>query len=398
MRLPLLLILPVLILDALVDWYICRAVGLRCHRGAGFWRRFSVWSSVALAVGLIVLICIPKGSGSDADLRTIMWCLYVYFSIYIPKYLFVLVDLIGKIPALFGRRRIKIFGTAGMVVAVLAFILMWWGALINRFRIDVQEYDVEIPGLPASLDGMTVAQISDMHVGTYGTDTSFVASLVNAVNDLHPDMIVFTGDIVNRHTSEIEPFISPLSRLKAPEGVLSVLGNHDYGDYYQWPDQEAKEIDRRKLHAIQKDMGWNLLNNSTHYVNRPDGRLAVIGVENIGDPPFPVYGDLDAAYDGELADSVPKILLSHNPMHWVEDIKDSPDKNIALTLSGHTHAMQMAFGRLSPAVFRYPTWGGMYADSDGHKLYVNIGTGEVGIPARIGATPEITLFTLHRPK
>ncbi len=119
------------------------------------------------------------------------------------------------------------------------------------------------------------------------------------------------------------------------------------------------------------------------------------GVENIGDPPFPVYGNLDAAYPGDLADDVPKILLSHNPMHWVNDIKDSPDKNIALTLSGHTHAMQIAFGRVSPAVFRYPTWGGMYADGDGHILYVNIGTGEVGIPTRIGATPEITLFTLR---
>ena len=123
----------------------------------------------------------------------------------------------------------------------------------------------------------------------------------------------------------------------------------------------------------------------------------LIGVENIGDPPFPVYGDLDAAYPGDLADPAFKILMSHNPAHWVEDIKDSPDKNIALTLSGHTHAMQMELFGVSPAAFRYQTWGGMYADEDAaHRLYVNIGLGEVGIPARIGATPEITLISLRR--
>lgn len=395
MRLPLVLILPILILDALVDWYICRAVSRRCTRGRRFWLPVSVWSSVALAVLLVVLICLPKRSGSDSELIGIMWVLYAYFSIYVPKYLFVIVDLIGKIPCLFGGRRIKGFGVSGIVIALITFGLMWWGALINRFNLDVNRVDVEIPGLPASLDGFTVAQVSDMHVGSYGADTAFVAKIVRTVNGLHPDLIVFTGDIVNRHTAEIEPFTEVLSRFKAPEGVMSVLGNHDYGDYYMWPDDSAKMADRRLLHRIQRAMGWHLLNNETAEIVRPDGKLAIIGVENIGDPPFPVYGNLDAAYPGDLADDVPKILLSHNPMHWVNDIKDSPDKNIALTLSGHTHAMQIAFGRVSPAVFRYPTWGGMYADGDGHILYVNIGTGEVGIPTRIGATPEITLFTLR---
>lgn len=396
MRLPLALILPVLILDALIDWYICRAVAKRCTRGRRFWLPFAVWSSVALAIALIVLICVPKRSGGDSELIGIMWVLYAYFSIYVPKYIFVIVDLLGKIPCLFRCRRIKGFGVSGIVLAFVTFGLMWWGALINRFNLDVNRVDVEIPGLPESLDGFTVAQISDMHVGSYGTDTAFVAKIVRRVNELKPDLIVFTGDIVNRHTSEIEPFTTVLRRFEAPEGVMSVLGNHDYGDYYMWPSDSVKMADRRKLHAIQRNMGWRLLNNETAEIVRPDGRLAVIGVENIGDPPFPIYGDLDSAYPGDLADDVPKILLSHNPMHWVNDIKDSPDKNIALTLSGHTHAMQIAFGRVSPAVFRYPTWGGMYTDEDGHNLYVNIGTGEVGIPTRIGATPEITLFTLRK--
>ncbi|MDE6135202.1 MAG: metallophosphoesterase, partial [Muribaculaceae bacterium] len=361
----------------------------------GFWRPFSLWSSVALALVLVVLVCLPKRDGSDSDLIGIMWTLYAYFSIYIAKYLFVIVDLIGKLPCLFGRGRIRACGLCGIVVATAAFALMWWGALVNRFNIDVRRVDVDVPGLPASMDGFTVAQISDLHVGTYGTDTAFVAKLVRRVNALHPDLIVFTGDIVNRRSTELEPFVATLGRLSAPEGVLSVLGNHDYGDYYDWPSAAARQADRRHLHELEKSMGWNLLNNATAAITRPDGTLAVIGVENIGDPPFPVYGDLDNAYPGDLADSVPKILLSHNPAHWDADIKDSPDKNIALTLSGHTHAMQISAGGLSPAVFRYPLWGGMYTDQDGHSLYVNIGVGEVGIPARIGATPEITLFTLR---
>ena len=207
-------------------------------------------------------------------------------------------------------------------------------------------------------------------------------------------MVLFTGDIVNRHTSELRPFVSTLSRIKAP--VYSVLGNHDYGDYYHWADATAKEANQQELYTLQREMGWQLLNNESRTLRRGNDSIVVIGVENIGDPPFPVYGDLDAAYPGDLDDPSFKILMSHNPAHWVEDIKDSPDKNIALTLAGHTHAMQVELFGLSPAAFRYDTWAGMYADTDSaHRLYVNIGLGEVGIPARIGATPEITQITLR---
>ena len=164
-----------------------------------------------------------------------------------------------------------------------------------------------------------------------------------------------------------------------------------------WPSPEAKVADRRHLVELQEGMGWKMLNNATAVIHRGADSIAIVGVENIGDPPFPVYGDLDKAYPGDLADPVFKILMSHNPAHWTADIADAPDKNIPLTLSGHTHAMQMEVLGVSPAALRYSTWGGMYSDADGsHSLYVNIGIGEVGIPARIGATPEITLFTLSK--
>ena len=397
MRLPLLLILPILILDILADWYICRAVWRRCTRGARFWRPISLWSSIVLGVGLLAAIAWPKKSASDYDLTGLMWFLYCYFSIYVPKYLFIIIDLLGKVPQLWHRRRIKGFAHAGITVAVLTFGLMWWGALVNRYRIEVKEIEFADPSMPSSFEGLTIAQISDLHTGSYGSDTTYVAKVVETVNALHPDIIVFTGDIVNRRSKELKPFVSTLSRLNAPLGVYSVLGNHDYGDYYAWDSAADKEANMQELYRMQHDMGWTLMNNSAHTFPAGPDSLVLIGVENIGDPPFPIYGDLDKAYPGDLADSAFKILLSHNPAHWVDDIAGSPDKNIALTLSGHTHAMQMELFGLSPATFRYDTWGGMYADIDStRRLYVNIGIGEVGVPARIGATPEITLFTLRR--
>ena len=397
MRLPLLLILPILILDILADWYICRAVWRRCTRGARFWRPISLWSSIVLGVGLLAAIAWPKKSASDYDLTGLMWFLYCYFSIYVPKYLFIIIDLLGKVPQLWHRRRIKGFAHAGITVAVLTFGLMWWGALVNRYRIEVKEIEFADPSMPSSFEGLTIAQISDLHTGSYGSDTTYVAKVVETVNALHPDIIVFTGDIVNRRSKELKPFVSTLSRLNAPLGVYSILGNHDYGDYYAWDSAADKEANMQELYRMQHDMGWTLMNNSAHTFHAGPDSLVLIGVENIGDPPFPIYGDLDKAYPGDLADSAFKILLSHNPAHWVDDIAGSPDKNIALTLSGHTHAMQMELFGLSPATFRYDTWGGMYADIDStRRLYVNIGIGEVGVPARIGATPEITLFTLRR--
>ena len=397
MRLPLLLILPILILDILADWYICRGVWRRCTRGARFWRPVSLWSSIVLGVGLLAAIAWPKKSASDYDLTGLMWFLYCYFSIYVPKYLFIIIDLLGKVPQLWHRRRIKGFAHAGITVAVLTFGLMWWGALVNRYRIEVKEIEFADPSLPSSFEGLTIAQISDLHTGSYGSDTTYVAKVVETVKAPHPDIIVFTGDIVNRRSKELNPFVSTLSRLNAPLGVYSVLGNHDYGDYYAWDSAADKEANMQELYRMQHDMGWTLMNNSAHTFHAGPDSLVLIGVENIGDPPFPIYGNLDKAYPGDLADPAFKILLSHNPAHWVDDIAGSPDKNIALTLSGHTHAMQMELFGLSPATFRYDTWGGMYADIDStRRLYVNIGIGEVGVPARIGATPEITLFTLRR--
>lgn len=396
MRLPLLLLSVFLIINILVDTYIYKVLKRRFR---SLWpKRVQLWSAIALFILIVLVICLPKRNCSDSMLRAIMWMLYTYIAFYVPKYLFVIIDLIARIPQLFRRKRLGWLSVIGGVAAFILFGTMWWGAFINRFNIDVNEVTVEIEGLPDEFDGYTIAQFSDMHVGTFGNDTTFVAKFVDTLNSLHADAIVFTGDIVNSKTSELLPHVSPFSRLTAPDGVYSILGNHDYGDYSEWKSPEAKKANLDLLKKLQGEMGWRLLLNETVMLRHNGDSLALIGVENIGDPPFKVYGSLDRAYPN-LSDSVAKILLTHNPAHWVDSISGHDDMRVPLSLSGHTHAMQIEILGWSPAKYRYPTWGGMYSDSDKkHQLYVNIGSGTVGFPSRIGATPEITLITLKKLK
>lgn len=394
MRFPLLPALCLLLINIGVD--VCLYKIIKYSSARRLWARVQKWSAVLLAIVIVVLVCLPKRSGSDDSLVTIMWILFAYVSIYVPKYIYLIFRLIGSIPLLWNGDRWKGTSVLGLIVAAVSFVAMWWGALVNRLNIDVRQVEVRIPDLPADFDGFTIAQISDLHVGTFGDDTTFVSMLVDSVNSLNPDLIVFTGDIVNRRSDEFKPFISTMSRLHAPFGVFSVMGNHDYGDYSDWESETAKKQDVRNLWDMEAEADMEMLNNSFEWLRSESDSIALIGVENIGDPPFRVYGDLTAAYP-DINDGNVKILLSHNPAHWEDDIEDNIDTNVALTLSGHTHAMQLELFGWSPAIWRYRNWGGLYSDSTGQQLYVNIGAGTVGMPFRIGATPEITLFTL-RPK
>lgn len=392
MRIPLLFLITVIVLSLLVDGYIYIMVRRRCVSKVP--ARLQLVSAVLLYMALIVGVSMPRRSGDDGSLLFIMWVLFGYMTFIMPKLVFVVVDAVALLPVLWHGRRWRWLSLTGGVIAIVAFLAMWWGALVNRFRVDVREVDFEFPHLPAAFDGFKIVQISDLHVGTYGDDDRFVRKLVGVINGLHPDAVMFTGDIVNRHSSELIPFVDALSGIEAPYGVFSILGNHDYGDYADWPSEADKAADVAALCAMQESMGWKLLLNQTEFMHSGRDSIAVIGVENIGDPPFRIYGSLHKAYPA-VGDSVSKILLSHNPAHWTDSIAGHDDVNIALTLSGHTHAMQIEVAGLSPAAMRYATWGGMYGDEAGrHALYVNIGAGTVGMPMRLGATPEITLITL----
>lgn len=356
-----------------------------------------LWSTILINVSLIVFVSIPRRHGSDAQLNVIMWALFSYLTIYTAKIIVFIFDSVSLVPWIWKGRSWRWLSIMGMVLAGIMFCAEWWGAFVTRNSIEIKELDVSIAHLPAGFEGYRIAQISDWHLGTYGTDTTYVSDVVDRLNNLDVDLIVFTGDIVNRHATELHPFVSTLSRLQAPNGVYAILGNHDYGDYYDWPTADDKHADRADLLESYRQTGWELLLNESRWLRSGNDSIALVGVENIGDPPFPVYGSLRQAY-ATPGDSVTKILLTHNPAHWADSIADNSDTNIALTLSGHTHAMQIEIWNWSPAGWRYPTWGGLYTDSRGAQLYVNTGLGTVALPMRIGATPEITIFNLsHKP-
>lgn len=392
MRLPILTMIIFILLNAAVDYYVYRMLKKRSNKS--LIGKIHFFASLLITLTVVVVISLPRRSGSDSSLLFVMWSLFSYLSIYLPKYIFILFDAIASIPLLWKRVQWKWLSVTGRVIGFLAFLLMWWGALVNRYAIEVNDIVVEIEGLPTSFDGYRIAQISDLHLGTYHGDTTFVVEFVDKLNKLNVDAVMFTGDIVNRNSGELIPYVTTLSSISAKDGVFSILGNHDYGDYSDWARNEDKQQNQMLMLDLQNRMGWKLLVNETEYIRRGNDSIAIIGVGNVGDPPFKNYGSLHTAYP-DLDDSVTKILLTHNPAHWEKDICDNSSTNIALTMSGHTHAMQMELWGVSPAALRYKCWGGLYSDkSSRQKLYVNAGIGTVALPMRIGATPEITLITL----
>lgn len=363
-------------------------------------------SSVICWIFIVICLIMPRRSASQG-IEFQMWGIYSYLTIYTFKIIFCIFSLIGSIPAIWRGKRLKLGKWIGLPIASVAFFMMWWGAGVTRKQLEIVEIDISSPKIPQGFDNYRIVQISDLHVGTWGSDTEFISRLCDSVNALRPDVILFTGDIVNRETRELQPFLKVLSGLKAKDGVFSVLGNHDYGDYISWPTKDEKSENLQLLKNWQRQIGWHLLNNESVDLVSHSDTIRLIGVENWGEPPFHQYGHLTEAYPlskdsvRNLNDSTYKILMTHNPEHWIREA--SHISNIDLTLSGHTHAMQMEFKlgdkKWSPSVFKYPTWGGLYRkdNTSGSPmyLYVNIGAGEVGMPFRIGAIPEITLLTLH---
>ncbi|TNF26212.1 MAG: metallophosphoesterase [Bacteroidetes bacterium] len=297
----------------------------------------------------------------------------------------------------FLRDRRKFIAQAGLVTAALPFASMIYGMLRTAYNIQVRRKTVFFEDLPASFDGMTIAQISDVHSGSFSSSNYFQRA-IDTILGLKPDVIFFTGDLVNNEAVEFEPHLNVFGQLKAPLGVFSILGNHDYGDYGPWPSAEAKTANLQRLKAMQQQAGWDLLLNEHRIIERNGERIAIIGVENWGaSRHFPKKGDLDKAVQG--AESVPfKLLLSHDPSHWEAKVKDHP-QHFHLTLSGHTHGAQFGIEipgiKWSPAKYIYKQWAGLYEDGE-QKIYVNRGLGFIGYMGRIGISPEITLLELRK--
>lgn len=330
-------------------------------------------------------------------LATFYWVFFAGMTGLVLKIITYLFFFLSKIPRLFNKSEWRFLRYTGAAIGIFAFGVMWWSALVTPAMLETKEETIYFDNLPDEFDGYKIVHFSDFHAGTF-VGRSFIArNIVKEINSLNPDAIFFTGDIVNSRTDEIYDFIPILKELKAKDGIYSVLGNHDYGDYYQWNTPEEKEENLRKLISVEKDsLKWNLLNNENRIIHHTNDSIAIVGVENWGEPPFPTYGNITKAMPDTTTFA---ILLSHNPNYWEHEIIGK--ENIALTLSGHTHAMQIIFrlGEMeySPSSKKYKYWKGLYKKGKQY-LYVNIGCGEVGIPARYGARPEITVITLKKSK
>ena len=278
----------------------------------------------------------------------------------------------------------------GALTASLAY------GMSNRYRYQFKNVKLSLKDLPDEFKGLRIIQISDIHSGSFD-DPEAVTKGVEAIMQEKPDLILFTGDLVNDRAIEIVPYLKVFNQLKAPLGVYSVLGNHDYGDYISWPSEKEKKENLEMLKQHHSDLGWRLLVNEHVLLERNNCQIALIGIENWGARGFTKYGDMKKAVAGLEGIEVPvKILLSHDPSHWEAEVrKDYQD--IALTLSGHTHGMQFGIDipgfKWSPVQYVYKQWAGLY-QQENQYLYVNRGFGFIGYQGRLGVLPEITLIEL----
>ena len=290
---------------------------------------------------------------------------------------------------------------AGLAGGGIVFSSLIFGMLKWVYDFKIHRVHLQLPNLPTSLDGLRIVQISDIHLGSWAS-TDPLEEAVMRINSLQPDLIFFTGDLVNYKSDEAFPFKQVLQKLKARQGIFATLGNHDYGDYTRWPSTEAKRQNMTELYNFYDEIGWKLLNNENQIIERDGAKIAVIGVENWGAfSRFPKYGDIKKASLGTEEAKV-KLLLSHDPSHWEEIVtKKYPD--IDITFAGHTHGFQFGIEikklKWSPAQYIYKYWAGLYenlvANQKPQYLYVNRGLGTIGYPGRVGILPEITLFELQ---
>jgi len=343
--------------------------------------------SVLLLIGLYYFFF----SGHKSDLRDIFTIVFIVIAL--PKIFFSIVSLLDLPLRYFFKLKIYPFTIAGMLVAASVLFIAIYGRTIGKTKFEIKEIEFSSSDLPASFDGYKIVQISDIHLGNWDGEKAPIEKMVEIINTRNPDAVMITGDLVNHKADEIDGYENILSSIKARDGIFSVLGNHDYGPYYRWSSKEKEKENIRSLIERQGELSWKLLNNSHAYIVRGNDSIAIIGVENAGNPPFPDYGDLPKAMKG--AEEIPfKILLSHDPTHWRREVLDT---DINLMLAGHTHATQFKIGSFSFASSVYDEWQGMYTQKD-QSLYVNVGIGFVGLPFRFGAWPEITVITLKKIK
>ena len=290
--------------------------------------------------------------------------------------------------------RLKFLSQAAFIVAAVPFVSLIYGMIKGGYDIRVKKIKLTLSKLPAAFNGLKIVQISDIHCGSF-TSTHHFENAVRIINEQKPDVIFFTGDLVNDVAVETEQFMETFSKVKAPMGVFSTLGNHDYGDYTSWDSDEEKRKNLESLKSKHANYGWRLLMNEHVPLKKGNDEIGIIGIENWGAKGFTKYGDIKKAYAGAEKYAV-KLLLSHDPSHWeAQVLKEYKDIDVAF--AGHTHGMQFGVEipgfKWSPVQYFYKQWAGLYQNGK-QFLYVNRGLGFIGYPGRVGILPEVTVFEL----
>ncbi|MCK4664047.1 MAG: metallophosphoesterase [Bacteroidales bacterium] len=362
-------------------------------------------------------IAIIKSNSNKLSTNDYLFFYYlfgIFLLFYIPKLQFLIFHIIEDIinvfiylikniiknenitikETLFRTSRIVVISKIGIIAATIPFVLIFYGMTIGKYNFHVKKETLFFPNLPKSFNGLKIVHISDIHIGTFHNKKQ-VKKAIDMINEQNADIIFFTGDMVNNYAEEIIGWENILGAMKAKIGKYSILGNHDYGDYVNWNNEKEKEENKEKLISKHKEIGFYVLLDQSKKVYINGEYIEIIGVENWGIHHFHQYGDLKAAMQNVDSSSF-KILLSHDPSHWDEEVISKTD--IELTLSGHTHGLQIGIDswgiKWSPVKWLYPRWSGLYKENEQY-LYINQGFGHIGYPGRIGISPEITVIELH---
>lgn len=400
---------------AVMDIYVFQVVRMLAQSASPKARIivFSVyWLISAFALLLMIILPYVNYSNWPKPIRTYLFAIMIglFFSKLFASMFFLIDDIrrgmmwiVGKLfsnpsvdisESAEGITRSAFMSWLGIAVGGSLFGTLIYG-FSNKYNYQVKRVKLAYDNLPAGFKGLKIVHISDIHSGSFN-DKNAVEKGVQKILNEKPDLVLFTGDLVNDKATEMETFMEVFKKIKAPMGVYSTLGNHDYGDYVQWDSKEAKAANLLQLKGVHAALGWNLMMNENKILERNGDKIALLGIENWGAKGrFPKYGKMDRAYPG--TEKIPfKILMSHDPSHWDAQVRTVyPD--IDLMLAGHTHGMQFGIElpgfRWSPVQLMYKQWAGLYEEAK-QKLYVNRGYGFIGYPGRVGILPEITVIEL----
>ena len=401
-----LLIIP---LDLVTVWGLKRTYPKFCSQHRQLVKNLFIIQAIASVMIALGGLFLHRRVG---DYRMIALYAYLFgfvFALYIPKLMFVAFLFADSIIATISKRYRRLFdifprgsrriiAKGGFWTSLVFVCLMLLGILFGRYYYKVERIEIDFADLPRAFNEYKIVQISDIHAGSFSGSAKRFQKAIDMINKEEPDLIVFTGDLVNNFAEETTSLIPFFSQLYARNGKYAVLGNHDYGGYFDWDAPADSVANHEALENALEQMGFVLLNNQSAIINQYNAdRIALIGTENWGiEERHPKRADLGKAIES-VRDIPFKILLTHNPLYWPKEVEGKTD--IALTLTGHTHGMQMGIRlgkrHYSPAALRFRHWAGLY-QTDKQYLYVNRGLGVIGFPGRIGMFPEITVITLWK--